>query len=1338
MECRTAHADGHDIQYFNVREVENHNLSGEQIRNHDLASHDEYGRLNYGGISGYLQPQGDKIFEDEDHFLQKAIVEKETGKSSKMTYGPECAEMAEKKHETVFGNSHVGNAKKLIMSNHSGDEVAENEHHTIMENEIAQSSLEGRREYNFKLTPFNSERTNINFSKCSVVFRNDLQKMKLTNESELGEARSSYDQIVVDGERGDTNEKYEVPYTDECVFVTHDNDSRVEKGCRNENVEEGNSLNCKSTDYGVDNKKMLDCYFEKDVKETKEVASVEIKTQENDVYGKDRYDAINKKDKHKREISRKELNEILQKQEERKKDEDYYEIGNFDRLIEEILDGGIGNVDDTEDLSDTEKCLPGSSLYEIPNEESFTGQEENNGFTNGTKLGETCDNATEDNKSKLVDEQQHIGKNNYVKVNEKFGNKVARPKKSVGITSRKLHVENVDRENFDDRFGLPVVKIHAFDDRTTKRTTHEAFDEDNANDVNKDIIRGKEMYNDVAAEVYDRHQDKEDDVVRTDIGFQSEEYNDLYDKNHKKDGAFEYMSSVESLPGKAVPANMQINYSSSFTQSSTLQHDSGATTSLEQSSGDRKSPNQAMTDLDATCSGYMSSPEPSLQEDAFLGSIDFMGFTKGEILSQTNNSSLTMPLADHENLELISKMAETNTSTEHKIGYISEADFDTSFSDNLSYVEQELPERDITEGIDKIENDDFDGSKSQNVSILNDIVPNKDLSAGRELFQQETNTEFGRSYPNYSDLDVLECGKESLRHEGEISDNGNEEIDHSVISRKKKFTDSGILGTNIAVNGTQLTTSVTDRTHSLANAKSTIQETKLHEIRSPQKSSHQIMFGDVEVVAITPGKEIISDRNSCDGGTSEIENGMEIRNLEQQDYLEHYNDSPSCLERDIHSENGTKIRSDNQKNVLKYMKTNVQRLEATVKDDFVPHSDDASSATNEKKRVAKNISIKKLMTESALCDDFPPCGSNVARETKGFQSNEGNQIQGENSIERVIPKDHAGNVQRQESALEDDILPCRSDASSEKDFQLNEEIEIQGRNSLKGLTTKDEGRNARRQEVALEDDFLRCNSGASSETKDLQLNEENEIEEKNSIERLITKDEGRNAGRKEAALEDDFLRCNSDTSSETKNLQLNGENEIKEKNSVKKLITKDEGRNARRKEAALEDDFLPCISVASSETKNYHFNKGIAIGRKVSINRMIMEDEKSCIQQKQGAFEEDFPFCGEPPSSTTSSDCSSTADLDVEKFQFDRQIPFDGNKHEDEVKIAQHPNVSLEDRPNDKDEMKQPYQDMIQDPDYQLNTLSEIRYEIILVCENDLSLYIHRILWRIQNNATFN
>ena len=219
-------------------------------------------------------------------------------------------------------------------------------------------------------------------------------------------------------------------------------------------------------------------------------------------------------------------------------------------------------------------------------------------------------------------------------------------------------------------------------------------------------------------------------------------------------------------------------------------------------------------------------------------------------------------------------------------------------------------------------------------------------------------------------------------------------------------------------------------------------------------------------------------------------------------------------------------------------------------------------------------------------------------------------------------------------------------------------------------------------EIVLEDDEPR--------SEDICLNEEEEVERKLILTKKTQKDEIKNIGREDIALGDDFALLSKDFSSTSRDMPSNQTTEFSQPLFVECSLATHEIKNIERQKIALEDDFVRsedstslkrCDSPNAKEDKialeedfssvedGCHLSKGNALGRQMSKDNNHFEKVNDSLNvmistEDRSEFKEDYPSSN-----------------NVNGIQLQDKIHELG--HSDE--------------------------DMIKDPDYQLNTMSDIR-----------------------------
>ena len=227
-----------------------------------------------------------------------------------------------------------------------------------------------------------------------------------------------------------------------------------------------------------------------------------------------------------------------------------------------------------------------------------------------------------------------------------------------------------------------------------------------------------------------------------------------------------------------------------------------------------------------------------------------------------------------------------------------------------------------------------------------------------------------------------------------------------------------------------------------------------------------------------------------------------------------------------------------------------------------------------------------------------------------------------------------------------------------------------GDGSMEAKTSKKIHKNVKiEEEITLEDDFVHnkpCN-------EDIYLNEEKEVETNSFLAKMINNDEIKTIARQEIALEDDFVLHSEDSTSTSRNMS--------QPLFVEISLASDEIKNAGRQKIALEDDF--CRSEDSTNSKicnNPNVKEKIALEKDFSS----LGDENTLNK-------------GKPLGRQMSSD-----DVHYEKLN-DAPSP---RLNVDYPSTNEYNGLQSQ---NKKSEMKYTKEDVINDPDYELNTMSDVR-----------------------------
>ena len=245
----------------------------------------------------------------------------------------------------------------------------------------------------------------------------------------------------------------------------------------------------------------------------------------------------------------------------------------------------------------------------------------------------------------------------------------------------------------------------------------------------------------------------------------------------------------------------------------------------------------------------------------------------------------------------------------------------------------------------------------------------------------------------------------------------------------------------------------------------------------------------------------------------------------------------------------------------------------------------------------------------------------------------------------------------------DDFLFSPTDDAPAVKFEMSKQIE----------------ENVKKQEeIAVEDDFIRDEPCS----EDICPNEEKEFETNSFLSKNIHNDKIKNIDREEVALEDDFVLPSEDSSGTSRNMSSNLKTKSCQPLFVESSITTDEIKIIEQQKIALEDDIVRNKNSTSSKKSN-------------SPN----------VMEAKVVLKENFS--------------SVVNDMNLNNANaLGRQMSSDNDHHEKVINAsssgvnADYPRPNKDSGPqlqNGIHEMNPADEDMINDPDNQLNTMSDIR-----------------------------
>ena len=213
------------------------------------------------------------------------------------------------------------------------------------------------------------------------------------------------------------------------------------------------------------------------------------------------------------------------------------------------------------------------------------------------------------------------------------------------------------------------------------------------------------------------------------------------------------------------------------------------------------------------------------------------------------------------------------------------------------------------------------------------------------------------------------------------------------------------------------------------------------------------------------------------------------------------------------------------------------------------------------------------------------------------------------------------------------------------------------------------------EDISLVEDFV-C---AEPCNENVYLNEEKEVERKLFPAKQIQKNEIKNNIQQHINLKDDFALPNEDSPSTSRNMSSNQATGSSQPLFVESSLTTNEIKNIEKQKIALEDDFVRSEDFSSLKRCNSPNTKE----KKTTLKEDFSSVEDSSNLNKDNALGRQILNTGH----LGKVDDVSSSTVDVNRPNTGNGLQF----------------------PNQAQEMQQADEDMINDPDYQLNTMSDIR-----------------------------
>jgi hypothetical protein len=599
---------------------------------------------------------------------------------------------------------------------------------------------------------------------------------------------------------------------------------------------------------------------------------------------------------------------------------------------------------------------------------------------------------------------------------------------------------------------------------------------------------------------------------------------------------------------------------------------------------------------------------------------------------QNHSSHDEKTFPSHKNIKTTSSILERNVPPKNKSGYISEAEFDTSFSDNLSYVEENVV------GVRRAGTEELEG-KEEKRCVTNICALDEHVSSDKDEFGHGTNT---------------------------------------------------------------------NQTQSLASVQTTLQETEMPLIRSEQKSFEKIIFGNVDVVSITPSREI----SSCDVRTSKVNDFAHEKNSGQN-----VGDIGSLSINSKHSWNQMMLNGtlephcDNSFSSRNEVTPGYDKLTNSSKD-VRPGTNElnlfyTSHYSNRTPRYNDVItpSCKRFAPEK---DEFTDGNIQVTAKRKNDILDQNNSIGGRQDIsledsegediipaveyklrqylsERKIATSEVNNFRRQDVTSADDL---KLQLYSDKEQELIKQAIIESN------TTENEMNNVRRQNMTLESGSIFKTVVPYTSKEETCPEQEQIIERKSLFERKFSNEKIENNVRQNIALRDDFVLASDESLSMSGNILSNKTDDVSEAVFLESSISEDDIKKSGRRQIGLEDDFrLPSEDPFCEERNNNSNAKNEEIASEEKFPNLYSK----YLEREDIYFNKDKEFCRQTLDDRDYYEDSNDALNRASILKQDRVNHPSSSKHGDLKKEKREREIEHAD------------EHLIDDPDYRLNTLSDIR-----------------------------
>ena len=377
---------------------------------------------------------------------------------------------------------------------------------------------------------------------------------------------------------------------------------------------------------------------------------------------------------------------------------------------------------------------------------------------------------------------------------------------------------------------------------------------------------------------------------------------------------------------------------------------------------------------------------------------------------------------------------------------------------------------------------------------------------------------------------------------------------------------------------------------------------------------------------------------------------------------------------------------------------NIGRQRITSEDDFILPSEGSRStsgnmSTNQTTKSSQPLLVASSLTSNdeiknverqkiALDDDFVlPSENSTGTSRKNISSNQANKSSQPLLVESSLTANEIKSIEREKIALDDDfVLPSedftsttRKNVSSNQATKSSQPLFVES-----SLASDDEIKNVERQTIALEDDLVLPSENSTSTSRNMSSNQATKSSQPLFVESSLASDGGiKNIGRQRITLEDDFV-----LPSTSRNMSSYQAKKSSQPLFVEHCLTSDEIKNSEQQKVATGDNFIRSEDSSSSKICN---------SSNVKEEKIASEDDSSSLEDGGNVNK------GKTLSRQISRDNGHYEKLnDASSFRVNVDHPRSNTAS----------GLQLHDK---KHEVEHPKKDVINDPVYLLNAMSDIR-----------------------------